>query len=377
MLLVIQLLLRVLSGAIFFWLVLYWWFVPASMRVDVPLAHPSTLVAILATLAMLAWVFSCMWVAERLGKCVPAAGQARAARAIRLLTFFTDLVAVAGFLWLFAPLAGFAAPTPGQTLWLFGAFVLNTWFRMLRRGFGAVSTGDDGSARALLGPSAEEVMASDPRPPILYLRSFDDEAQRATTLGRFAYVRNPRGFYIAARVPGGELMSPREHTRLMLGSTRSSFDEQRVFADYFSSLRPYIAVGRPGELFENADLGAAKLFMPDEGWRERVAELIDASAAIVLDVGTSGGLVWEIKQVVARVRPRQILLILPRSKKDYRQFWESGAALFPRRLPEELPPSRLLMFQDDWIPYPLDNPTMCVADALEPFCRRLDLIMPE
>jgi hypothetical protein len=377
MLIVIQQLLRILSGAVFFWLVIYWWFVPSAMRFDIPLAHPSTVVTILATITMLPWVFFCVWVAERLAALVPASRRPRVGRAVRLLTFLSDLTAVAAFLWLFAPILGFSATTPSQTLWLFGALIINTWFRILRRGFGAIATGNDEAARPLLGPSAEEVMAKDPRPPILYLRSFDDEAQRATVLGRFAYIRNPRGFYVAAGAPASALMSDRERTRMMIGSTRSVVDEQRVFADYFSSLRPYVAVGRPGELFENADLGAAKLFVPDDAWQETVIELIDASAAIVLDVATSQGLVWEIEQVVSRVRPRKILLILPRSKKEYRRFWEFGAKLFPRRLPEEPPESRLLMFQDDWIPYPLDNPTLLVKDAVEPFCKRLDLIIPE
>jgi hypothetical protein len=145
-----------------------------------------------------------------------------------------------------------------------------------------------------------------------------------------------------------------------------------IFAEFFSVLGPYVAVARPSEGAENMDLGAAKLFMRDDDWRDGVLELVRISAAIVVEAGDSKGLEWEMEQLIIESSPRRVLLIMPRTKREYKAFYKSAHAIFPKGLPESAPGSRLLAFHDDWRPMPLENPSLILDDALEPFCERIN-----
>jgi hypothetical protein len=143
--------------------------------------------------------------------------------------------------------------------------------------------------------------------------------------------------------------------------------------ELFSDFGPYIAIGRPGEAFESMDLGSAKYYVPDEEWTTKVGDLINSSAAIVIEAAESEGLSWEIQEVVSRVVPEKVLLILPRNHADYREFRISAARLFPHPMPEEIPSTRLIMFGPDWYPIPLEDYTMILEDAVQPFVARLGL----
>jgi len=165
----------------------------------------------------------------------------------------------------------------------------------------------------------------------------------------------------------------REYKRKLLDSNRSVHDEQMLFAEYFSEFGPYIAIGRPGEAFESMDLGAAKYYVPDEAWSTKVVELINSSRAILIEAAETEGLSWEIREVLSRVAPEKVLLILPRNDADYREFCIFAAGLFPHPMPEELPNTRLLMFGADWSPIPLEDATMILEDAVQPFMDRLGL----
>jgi len=165
----------------------------------------------------------------------------------------------------------------------------------------------------------------------------------------------------------------REYKRKLLDSNRSAHDEQMIFADYFSEFGPYIAIGRPGESFESMDLGAAKYYVPDEEWASKVIELINSSGAILIEAAESKGLSWEIKQVLNQVAPEKVLLILPSTDVEYREFCMFSTGLFPYPIPERLPKTRLLMFGPVWSPILLENATMILEDAVKPFVERLDL----
>jgi hypothetical protein len=361
--------------ALLAWAVIYWWFVPDAMRLAIPAAHPSTGWKISLTVAALAYIFWCSMLAERLAAAIPDRLRQILYRLLRIGAGLADLTAFAALLRLFSPILGFAGPQPREVLYIFLIFAAGSWMRLLRKGFGlhAKIPHKPGHKNPFAGRTAHDLMKADIRPPILYLRSFDKELDRASTFGRMSYVRNPRGFYVASRKTDVTALLRRDMTRSLLGSGRSSFDEQMIFAEYFSAFGPYIAIGRPGETFENMDLGAAKLYVEDERWQETVLELLEISAAIVLEAGDSAGLGWELQQVVARARPRRLLLILPRRKQDYDEFRRFAASILPRSLPIASPESRLLTFADDWRPVPLDNPSLLLEDALEPFSSRLNM----
>lgn len=375
---------RTLLGPILSYAILYWWFVPASMRPDVPLSSPSTGLKVIASLLALPSMFISRHSSEALASSLPQNRATSLHRVIAPASFLFSALSGLSALLLFAPLVGLPALSPRAVVLVFCGFVAFAWLKTLKMGLGLFAQMDTGSGRLreVAGLSAPELLATDKRPPILYLRSFEGERRKATTVGRFGYIRNPsHGFYIMARRPRASDSFPaflrkslaREYKMKLLDSSRSVHDEQALFVELFSDFGPYIAIGRPGEAFESMDVGAAKYYVPDEAWMTTVVELIDSSAAIVIEASESGGLSWEIQQVLSRAAPEKVLLILPRNDADYRDFRIFAAGLFPYPMPEEIPRTRLIMFGSGWYPIPLKGYTMVLEDAVQPFVARLGL----
>jgi hypothetical protein len=121
-------------------------------------------------------------------------------------------------------------------------------------------------SESLKAPLADDVLERDKRPPILYLRSFEDD----TSL----YPDHERDL-VAALAPFG----------------------------------PVIAIGRPGEFLQT--LGAARAYCGDD-WKEQVRHWIDTCALVVIRIGESQGLRWEIDMVTASLKANRLLLQVPR-----------------------------------------------------------------
>ncbi|MCR6483443.1 hypothetical protein M8542_11515 [Amycolatopsis sp. OK19-0408] len=124
--------------------------------------------------------------------------------------------------------------------------------------------------------AAAQAVLADGRAPVLYLRSFADDA--ATT-----------------QVDDG--MIPLLHSR----------EEQLAAA--LGALGPVIAVGRPGQPLPQ--LGAARFSLPLDDWQDTVRELMGLSRLIVLSLGAGEGLWWEVRQARATQPPRKLMLLLP------------------------------------------------------------------
>ncbi len=374
-----------LVGPMLFFAILYWWFVPASMRLDLPLSFPSTGLKIVASLLALPMLLVSRHSSEVLASSLPEKCTTSLYRIVSPAAFILRILFFLSSLRLFAPVVGIPALQPPAVALVFGCFVLYVWLQNLKIGLGIFVHIDIGKRRHryIVGPSAPELLTTDRRPPIVYLRSFAKERSRATILGRLDYIRNSFvGFYVMARQPtdSGDFSSFLRKRlawrckQKLLDSNRSPHDEQALFAEFFSEYGPYIAIGRPGEAFESMDLGAAKYYIPDEEWKTKVVELINSSGAIVIEAAESEGLSWEIREVLSRIAPEKLLIILPRNDADYREFCVFSAGLFPHPMPEELPNTRLIMFGADWSPIPLENFTLILEDALQPFVDRLNLI---
>jgi len=124
----------------------------------------------------------------------------------------------------------------------------------------------------------QSVREWDDRPPVLFLRSFEQDKVpiRART-------RNP-----VLQMPAG-LGRPRELDELIL----------EAGAPY----GPIIAIGDPRNPVP--PLGAARVFVrnAEQDWKDVVSDLIAASRAIVICPHTTSGVAWEIEQV----RPPDVL----------------------------------------------------------------------
>jgi hypothetical protein len=135
-----------------------------------------------------------------------------------------------------------------------------------------------GRFRRHLQQASIEAQRRDPRPPIVLLRSFADDAQTLFPVQGYGLSRT---------------LNTLEH-RLEI--------ELRVYG-------PVVAIGRPGETLP--PLGAAREYLAGESWRERVRDLIGQAQLVVVVLGASEGLVFEYELIAALAARQKLLLVIP------------------------------------------------------------------
>lgn len=185
--------------------------------------------------------------------------------------------------------------------------------------------------RRHLARGGEEAMATDPRPPVLYLRQFsDDGAKHALSL----------------------LGSRR---RLSFSSWVKRTYEERI-GGALAHLGPMVAIGRPDEPLP--ELGSARIYVGDDAWQAKVGELIDRSGVVILQIGETEGIRWEVAQMVGRADPGKLVLALPMDEKTgemaqqnrYDAFLHLNGSVFPKPLPKEIGRAQFIYFDQDWAP---------------------------
>jgi len=166
--------------------------------------------------------------------------------------------------------------------------------------------------------SAEQIMANDTRPPVLYLRSFKDDE-------------------IIARAVG--FNSVEQEMKLVL-----------------SEIGPFIAIAEPGK--EPPDPGAARRSVAQERWQEEVIKEMLRSRLVILRIGDSDGFWWEVREAAIRVRPERLVFLVPEGKGKYEEFCQRARELLPCQLPEyktKWSPfdshGGILYFEPDWTPH--------------------------
>jgi hypothetical protein len=170
-------------------------------------------------------------------------------------------------------------------------------------------------AKRLSIPDAHTVLANDKGPPVLYLRSFQDDA-------------------CGLKLPSWLVLKGIQ--------LRSQTHEESV-ADVLRSIGPVVAIGRPGEPMP--ELGAHRMYVADDRWQDEVKMLMNRARLVVLRLGASPGLKWEFKTMAASVPPERILLYLEPPGRPPAELWR----LLPcgRIGP---PRGRYISFSPDWTP---------------------------
>jgi hypothetical protein len=148
---------------------------------------------------------------------------------------------------------------------------------------------------ARLSARAKTVLANDPRPPVLLLRSFADEATAPRHADSFGDV------------------TILEHALLRA----------------VLRLGPFIAIGLPGEKVSYR--GAGRAYYSEAEWRDAVLGFMERARCILLVAGDSPALVWEIEQVAARNYLGKTVIVLPPEADAERRLrrWE----ILQQRLP--------------------------------------------
>ena len=138
-----------------------------------------------------------------------------------------------------------------------------------------------------------------------------------------------------------------------------SFTEEEYLVDVLKDFGPCLAIGQPGETLP--DLGASRIYVPDDAWRDKVRELLISSKLVVLRAGKTPNFLWEVEQSILSARPQNLLILIPRMEKVYSRFRKLANRYFPKPLPEDIEPPNLVQgiaslhgyiyFDEDWTPH--------------------------
>lgn len=133
-------------------------------------------------------------------------------------------------------------------------------------------------------------IATDSNPHVLYLRVFRSDPSTATYVFR---------------------------SSLGLGSELATEEEQ--LKDVMRPIGELLAIGRPGERLPEP--GAARIYVPDEVWKEEVSRQMQAARLVVIRANVGVNLLWELKQAVETLSPQKVLiLVLEMKAKHYESF---------------------------------------------------------
>jgi hypothetical protein len=132
------------------------------------------------------------------------------------------------------------------------------------------------SARRIAVPDLQA-----PGPRVLYLRSFDTDPSIL------------KQTFLPLLTPG-------------LLSGLASEEEQ--LAEVVRPFGRLVAIGRPNERLPAP--GAARIYVDDSAWQALVTEQMTLARLVIIRIGASGGLLWELHQARAVVDPRRLLLVV-------------------------------------------------------------------
>lgn len=168
-------------------------------------------------------------------------------------------------------------------------FVANAWLAWTR------------SLRTHLAHGVREISRRDPRAPILFLRSFRDDQLEIS----------------AERFWG--------HAFLGLGNHRVRLEE--VLAETLYAFGPLVALSNPGDALP--PLGAARENVADEHWQGQILSYMAQAAWIVLVVGATPSLRWEVDRILERGYEPKTLVVFPPSARAPRAAGRLLAGALP------------------------------------------------
>ncbi|MEP2774666.1 MAG: hypothetical protein ABJQ29_08730 [Luteolibacter sp.] len=132
--------------------------------------------------------------------------------------------------------------------------------------------------RRLVAVPSSKVLVSDKRPPILFLRSFNDDG--------------------LSMKPGFFSMSYGKSLR---------FEEQLALSVWREG--PVVAIGKPGERLP--EFGACREYHTDDTWQQRILELMEQAGGVCMLVGVTDALGWEIHQLLENEVISKSVFVLP------------------------------------------------------------------
>ena len=200
-------------------------------------------------------------------------------------------------------------------------------------------------------------LQKDPRPPVLYLRPFtQDGSVNLMTANAINRAMSDKGFW-----------------RQLMTMLFRFFDTYEQFISLaFKKVGPVVAIGNPTEGLP--ELGATRIYVGQDGdWQTMVSSLADKASYVILQIGKSDGLMWEVQHIINHVRPEQLILFIPNQNQKfvkrllrrdnfqkrekerqnvYQVFRVKTKEFFLEPLPVEIGSAMFFYFEPDWTPVP-------------------------
>lgn len=179
--------------------------------------------------------------------------------------------------------------------------------------------------------SVEEVLESDKRHPVLFLRSFESENKRTHyTKFHFSF----KNLFVT-------------NFRNLNGYT---FDEF-LSAEISKRIGPFIALGKPGDYLPMT--GAARSYVHDENWQVVIREYCQKASLIIFLESITEGAKWELLHIRENINPEKLVVVtFPKHFKRDCLLWENFNKVLNHvniQVPLEDPGcGAVIRFNSDW-----------------------------
>jgi hypothetical protein len=137
---------------------------------------------------------------------------------------------------------------------------------------------------------AEKLQEDDIRPPVFYLRSFDQEDQ---TFVDVPYLQRDK-YSFAVNTPGVTF-------------------EQYLSGNLRECIGPFVALGNPEDYL--APEGANRLYLDDPCWQKEFIKLCHKSACILMQAGASENLKWELQTILSYAFVTKFFILTPPKRR--------------------------------------------------------------
>jgi hypothetical protein len=155
------------------------------------------------------------------------------------------------------------------------------------------------------------------------------------------------GFVVIAFVLFGIIKWLAPASRLVRGGGVATIEQE--LALFFGKKGPFIAIGKPGELF--ALRGASRMYVDDASWQAKVIELMQEARLVVLQIGLTRGTWWEYETYRKLGSPERLLILLAGVMLTEPNLSELRLRLTEElnvRLPPQVRDFSFIAFDQDW-----------------------------
>jgi hypothetical protein len=160
------------------------------------------------------------------------------------------------------------------------------------------------SSRFFLRSSGDKKMQQTEARPIIYLRSFGSDS--------------------------GAVLASWWRPIFLLGRFGMTEGDEEALARALGGIGPFIAIGQPNEWLPK--LGAYRIYRGDHEWQYTVRDLLKRASLVIVRVGYTPGLLWELKTIAELVDSNRIVFWNPRfgrpDKDVFKKFLEQMSEMF-------------------------------------------------